>query len=104
MCDVRLAADTASFGQPQVRFGAAASYDLMREVLSTGAAREMCLTGRIYSAAEAHSLGLVNAVHEPEGLMDAAGQLADSIAALPDTLPVSAKRQFLTHQPGLFES
>ena len=104
MCDVRLAAHTASFGQPQVRFGAAASYDLMREILSTGAAREMCLTGRIYSAAEAHSLGLVNAVHAPEGLMDAAGQLADSIAALPDTLPASAKRQFLTHQPGLFES
>jgi enoyl-CoA hydratase len=104
MCDVRLAAGTATFGQPQVRFGAAAAYDLMREVLPTGAAREMCLTGRIYSAAEAHSLGIVNAVHEPEALLDAAGELAASIAALPHTLPVSTKRQFLTHQPGLFES
>jgi len=104
MCDVRLAARTATFGQPQVRFGAAAAYDLMREVLPTGAAREMCLTGRIYGAAEAHSLGLVNAVHEPEALKGAAVELAASIAGLPDTLPASTKRQFLTHQPGLFES
>ncbi len=104
MCDVRLAAATATFGQPQVRFGAAAAYDLMREVLPTGAAREMCLTGRIYSAAEAHSIGLANAVHEPEALMGAAGELVASIAALPDTLPASTKRQFLTHQPGLFET
>jgi enoyl-CoA hydratase/carnithine racemase len=104
MCDVRLAAHTATFGQPQVRFGAAAAYDLMREVLPTGAAREMCLTGRTYSAAEAHSLGLVNAVHEPEALMGAAVELAASIAGLLDTLPASTKRKFLTHQPGLFES
>jgi enoyl-CoA hydratase len=104
MCDVRLAAGTATFGQPQVRFGAAAAYDLMREVMPTGAAREMCLTGRIYGAAEAHSLGLVNSVHEPEGLLGAAKELAASIATLPDTLPASTKAQFLAHQPRLFES
>jgi enoyl-CoA hydratase len=104
MCDVRLAARTAVFGQPQVRFGAAAVYDLMREVLPTGAAREMCLTGRTYTAAEALSLGLVTAVHEPEALMAAAREMAASIAALPATLPAGIKRQFLTHQPGLFRS
>ena len=104
MCDLRLAATTATFGQPQVRFGAAAAYDLMREVLPTGAAREMCLTGRVYSATEAHSLGLVNAVYEPEALMGAAGELAASIAALPGTLAASSKGQFLMRQPGLFES
>jgi enoyl-CoA hydratase/carnithine racemase len=104
MCDVRLAAGTATFGQPQVRFGAAAAYDLMREVMPTGAAREMCLTGRIYSAVEAHSLGIVNAVHESEALMGAAKELAASIATLPDTLPASTKAQFLAHQPRLFES
>ncbi len=104
MCDVRLASSTAVFGQPQVRFGAAAAYDLMREVMPTGAAREMCLTGRTYGAAEAHSLGLVNAVHEPESLMSAARELTASIAALPDSLPANTKQQFVTHQPGLFGS
>jgi enoyl-CoA hydratase len=104
MCDIRLASSGASFGQPQVRFGAPAAYDLMREVLPTGAAREMCLTGRIFSAEEAHALGLVNAIHEPESLMGAAAELAASIAVLPGDLPASAKRQFVTHQPGLFGS
>jgi len=104
MCDIRLAASTAVFGQPQVRFGAPAAYELMREVMPTGAAREMCLTGRTYSAVEAHSLGLVNGLHEPGALMGAAQELATSIAALPETLPASTKRQFLTHQPRLFES
>jgi enoyl-CoA hydratase/carnithine racemase len=104
MCDVRLASSTAVFGQPQVRFGAEAAYELMREVMPTGAAREMCLTGRTYSVAEAHSLGLVNRVQEPESLMSAAHELAASIAALPDAVPANTKRQFLTHQPGLFVS
>ena len=103
MCDVRLASSTAVFGQPQVRFGAAAAYDLMREVMPTGAAREMCLSGRTYSAAEAHSLGLVNEVHEPESLMSAVRELAASIATLPGTLAANTKQQFLMHQPTLFE-
>jgi enoyl-CoA hydratase len=103
MCDIRLAASHAVFGQPQVRFGAAAAYDLMREVMPEGAAREMCATGRSYGAAEAHALGLVNAVHEPEALIGAALELAHSIAALPGELPATAKQQFLSHQPRLFD-
>jgi enoyl-CoA hydratase len=71
--------------------------------MPTGVAREMCLTGRTYDAAEAHSIGLANAVHEPDALMGAARELAASIAALPEPLSASTKRQFLTHQPRLFE-
>ncbi|MBW2386057.1 MAG: hypothetical protein JRG92_20690, partial [Deltaproteobacteria bacterium] len=89
--------------QPQVRFGASAAYDLMREVLSTGAAREMCLTGRTYSCEEAVSLGLVSTVHEPEVLLDAARELAASIATLPAGMPAQTKRLFVTQQPELFE-
>jgi enoyl-CoA hydratase len=103
MCDVRIASRTATFGQPQVRFGASAAYDLMREVLSTGAAREMCLTGRTYSCEEAVSLGLVSTVHEPEGLLDAARELAASIATLPAGMPAQTKHLFVTQQPDLFE-
>ncbi len=104
MCDIRLAASTAVFGQPQVRFGAEAAYDLMRQVMSEGAAREMCLTGRMYSAAEAQSLGLVNGVHDAAALLGAARELAVSIATLPADLPAAAKQQFKSHQPALFES
>jgi enoyl-CoA hydratase/carnithine racemase len=104
MCDIRLAASSATFGQPQVRFGAAAAYDLMKEIMPLGAAREMCLTGRTYSAAEARSFGLVNSIHDPEALMGVARELALEIAALPDDLPRTTKQQFLSSQPALFES
>ncbi len=103
MCDFRLAATSASFGQPQVRFGAAAAYDLMRAVMGTGAAREMCLTGRTYAAPEALQIGLVNRVLAPEELVDAARALAREVASLPEGVPESAKRGFVAHQPRLFE-
>ena len=104
MCDFRLAASTAVFGQPQVRFGAAAAYDLMRAVLGSGAAREMCLTGRTYDASEAFRIGLVNRVLEPAELLDTARALAREIASLPEGMPESAKRGFVARQPALFES
>jgi enoyl-CoA hydratase len=104
MCDFRLAATSAAFGQPQVRFGAPAAYDLMRAVLGTGAAREMCLTGRTYAAQEALGIGLVNRVVEPGELLEAAVALAREIAGLPEGIPESAKRGFVTHQPQLFGS
>ncbi len=104
MCDYRLASSAAVFGQPQVRFGAAAAYDLMRAVLGAGAAREMCLTGRSYDAQEALAIGLVNRVVEPDALLDAARTAAREIAALPEGIPEDAKRGFLALQPRLFES
>lgn len=104
MCDFRLAAPTAVFGQPQVRFGAPAAYDLMCGVLGRGAAREMCLTGRGYDAAEALALGLVNRVLDPGDLVDAALGVAREIASLPDGVARAAKAGFLAEQPPLFGS
>lgn len=103
LCDIRLASTTASFGQPQVRFGAAAAYELMREVMSEGAAREMCLSGRLYGAQEAREMGFINAVHEPENLMRRAEELAAAIATLPQPMPSKTKQQFLVRQPDLFQ-
>ena len=87
MCDFRLAAASAAFGQPQVRFGAAAAYELMRVVVGTGMAREMCLTGR-----------------PVDELLESATALARDLASLPEDIPESAKRVFVAHQPRLFES
>ncbi len=103
MCDFRLAATTAVFGQPQVRFGAAAAYDLMRAVLGSGAAREMCLTGRSYDAEAAHAIGLVNRVVEADELLGEALTVAREIAGLPEGVAESAKRGFISNQPRLFE-
>lgn len=104
MCDLRLAATTAVFGQPQVRFGAPAAYGLMRHVIGVAAAREMCLTGRRYDAREALAIGLVQRVVEPGDLMAAAREVATEIATLPAGMAESMKRVFLAEQPPLFES
>ena len=103
MCDFRLAAATAVFGQPQVRFGAPAVYDLMRAVIGTGAAREMCLTGRQYDAREALAIGLVNRVLDPGELLESAMAVARETASLPEGVAEAAKQSFLAQQPRLFE-
>ncbi len=102
MCDFRIAATTAVFGQPQVRFGAAASYELMRVVLGSGPAREMCLTGRSYDAEESLAIGFVNRVVPGDELLAAAGALAATIASLPEGVAASSKRGFVAHQPEIF--
>jgi enoyl-CoA hydratase/carnithine racemase len=103
MCDFRLAASTAVFGQPQVRFGAPALYDLMRAVIGTGPAREMCVTGRSYDAPEALAIGLVNRVLDPNDLLESARALAREAASLPPGIAEAAKQSFLAQQPRLFE-
>jgi enoyl-CoA hydratase len=104
MCDIRLAATTAVFGQPQIRFGAPAAYDLIRAVIGAGAAREMCVTGRTYSAQEALAIGLVSHVVEPSQLLEKAKAIAREITALPEGMAETIKRTFLAEQPTLFEA
>jgi enoyl-CoA hydratase/carnithine racemase len=102
MCDFRIAGESAVFGQPQVHFGAPASYDLMRVVLGAGHAREMCLTGRPYDAQEAMSIGLINRVVESGDLVAEAAILATAIASVPERVAENAKQSFVAHQPKVF--
>jgi enoyl-CoA hydratase/carnithine racemase len=104
MCDFRLAAPSTLFGQPQVRFGAAAAYELMRTVMPDGAAREMCLSGRLLNADEALRIGLVNRIVSPAELVGEANRLAMDLATMPEDMPESTKRGFIAQQPPLFES
>ena len=104
LCDFRLASTLAVFGQPQVRFGAPAIFELMREVVGAGAAREMCLTGRRYDAQEALAIGLVNRVVEPGELLESASATAREIASLPEGMAETAKRSFLAQQPQIFQT
>ena len=102
MCDFRIAGPAAAFGQPQIHFGAAASYDLMRAVLGTGHAREMCLTGRSYDAQEAVEIGLVNRIVGDGELVAEAMTLAKAIASVPEGVAERSKRSFVEHQPRVF--
>ena len=84
-CDVRIAAQSARFGSVFIKAGFSSmdmgtSY-LLPRIVSAGVARELMLTGRIIDADEAWRIHLVHQVVPAEKLMDAACEMARSIAA-----------------------
>ncbi|MDX2380939.1 MAG: enoyl-CoA hydratase/isomerase family protein, partial [Acidimicrobiia bacterium] len=101
MCDLRVAASDATFGQPQVKLAIPAVFDLVTTVVSEPVARDLCLTGRIIRAGEAARLGLVDRLVEPGASLVAAVELAREIAASAGA--GAMKRVFVDAQPDLFE-
>ena len=85
MCDIILAADTAKFGQPEIKLavspGMGGSQRLARAV-GKAKAMEMCLTGRMMDAAEAERAGLVSRVVPADGLVEEAVRTAATIAGM----------------------
>lgn len=86
MADFILAADTAKFGQPEIKLGVApgmgGSQRLTRAV-GKAKAMEMCLTGRMMGAEEAERAGLVARIVPAADLLDNALKTAAEIAAMP---------------------
>jgi enoyl-CoA hydratase len=85
LCDVIIAADSAKFGQPEIKLGVIPGLGgTQRLVRAVGKAKamEMILTGRMMDAAEAERSGLVARVVPAANLMEEAMKLADSIANL----------------------
>lgn len=81
MCDVRLAVRSARFGQPQVRFGVPAAYELTRTQMPEAMARRLCLTGAQIDAEEALACGYVSAVvDDSASLQETAGEWAATAA------------------------
>src|ERR1700692_2605249 len=72
MCDFTLAVPEAKFGYTEVRIGFVPAILSSILVWQVGhkIARDLLLSGRIFDAAEAHRLGLVNEVVTPEELMN----------------------------------
>jgi enoyl-CoA hydratase len=101
MCDVRVVTANATFGQPQVKMGIAAAFDLLRTVVPEALARELCLTGRKMDAQEAKGCGFVNRMVESENLIADTVQLASEIAQSAGSALM--KSQFKSSQPDLFE-
>jgi enoyl-CoA hydratase/carnithine racemase len=84
-CDIRLCSENASFGHPEIKFGAPPLFTPLRWIIGDGLARDLCLTGRRIDAREAHRIGLVSEVVEPEKLVERALQLAATILEAPLT-------------------
>ena len=83
-CTIRIAAETAKLGQPEINLGLIPGYagtQRLARIVGRGRALELLLTGDQISAQEAHRLGLVNRVVPGAELMAEAKKLAATLAA-----------------------
>ena len=85
-CDFRIAADTAKFGQPEIRVGlipGAGGTQRLPRLIGMTKAKELIMLGEFITAQEAKEIGLVNAVIAADSLLDEAKKLAAKLAQRP---------------------
>jgi enoyl-CoA hydratase len=85
-CTIRIAADTAKLGQPEINLGIMPGYagtQRLSRLIGAGRALELLLSGDQITAAEAYRIGLVNRVVTSANLMAEARKLARALAAKP---------------------
>jgi len=94
MADFILAADSAKFGQPEIKLGVGpgmgGSQRLTRAV-GKAKAMDMCLTGRMMGAEEAERSGLVSRIVPAASLIEEALKTAAEIAAMPPLAAIAVK-------------
>ena len=93
-CDMIVAADDATFGQPEILIGVmpgAGGTQRLTRAIGKARAMELILTGRSLSAHEAEARGLVTRVVPAEATVDAALELAASVATMPPRAARAAK-------------
>ena len=80
-CDVIVAAQSAQFGQPEIKVGFFPPYAAMRLPQLVGPARaiEICTTGKFYSAADAQQMGMVGYVSEDDRLGETTAEIVKEI-------------------------
>jgi enoyl-CoA hydratase len=94
MADFIIAADTAKFGQPEIKLGVTPGMGgSQRLALAVGKAKamEMCLTGRMMDAVEAERSGVIARVVPADQLLAEALKTAEAIAAMPPLAAVAVK-------------
>lgn len=83
-CDLRIAAQSARFGQPEVRLGlipGGGGTQRLPRLVGTGRALRMILTGELISAEEAHRIGLVDLLVHDDRLLEETMATARGLAA-----------------------
>lgn len=112
MCDLIVAADTAKFGQPEIKLGVAPGMggsQRMARAIGKAKTMDLCLTGRMMGAAEAEAAGLVARVVPAAELIDAALEIAATIAGMAPLAAIAVKEmvdaafETTLHQGVVFE-
>lgn len=91
-CDIRIASEKATFGHPEVKFGVAPLYLLLKEIAGEAIARDLCLSGRMIDVQEALRLGLVSRIVPGEKLLEEAMSSARQVAEAPLPALIRTKR------------
>ena len=94
VCDMIVAGDDATFGQPEIRIGVmpgAGGTQRLARAVGQARAMELILTGRSMRANEAEAAGLVTKVVPAEATLDAALELAGQVASMPPLAVRAAK-------------
>ncbi|MEW6206210.1 MAG: enoyl-CoA hydratase [Pseudomonadota bacterium] len=94
MTDFIICADTAKFGQPEIKLGiipGAGGTQRLPRAISKAKAMDLCLTGRLMDAAEAERAGLVSRVVPADKCLDEAIEAATVIAAYSNPSVMMAK-------------
>ena len=84
-CDIIIAADTAKFGQPEIKLGVIPGIggtQRLTRAVGKAKAMDLVLTGRLMDVAEAERSGLVARVVPAANLMDEAIKVAETIAGM----------------------
>ena len=94
MADFIIAADSAKFGQPEIKLGVTPGMGGSQRIahaIGKAKAMEMCLTGRMMDAEEAERSGLVAKVVPANELMTETMKTAEAIAAMPPLAAIAVK-------------
>jgi enoyl-CoA hydratase/carnithine racemase len=102
LCDVRIAAQQAAFGFPEVPRGIPASYASARSALPGGISADLAFSGRTIDADEALRLGVVSEVVPGDRVVERSLELADRIAGLPGGAAAETKRRILLERERLW--
>ncbi|MCK5913378.1 MAG: enoyl-CoA hydratase/isomerase family protein [Desulfuromusa sp.] len=81
-CDIRIVAENARFGQPEVNLGVIPGFggtQRLARLIGKGRALELIFTGNMVDAAEAYRIGLANKVVPADQLLDTAKKMAATI-------------------------
>ncbi|AVR98513.1 MULTISPECIES: enoyl-CoA hydratase [Telluria group] len=94
MCDFLIAADTAKFGQPEIKIGVtpgAGATQRLPRTIGKSKAMDLLLTARTIDAAEAERIGIVSRVVPADQLLAQALEAANTIAAMPLSVAMMIK-------------
>ncbi len=102
-CNIRIAAENAKLGQPEVNLGTIPGYggtQRLARLVPRGIAMELMMTGRVISAEEALKIGLVNQVAPLESFMGKVGEFIELLLSKPP-FALKAIAEAVVHGTGM---